>query len=146
AGHCDLESDTLVAQQVFDWHAGVFKNHRPRRLRVPTHLALVGAERQSRRAALDHEGRDTGRPLAAAPYHHDVEVATPGTGDELLLTIQHVMIAVTHRAGAQRRGVRSGPRLRQTVARQKLHPAELWQPLLALNLIAVGIDHPGGHV
>ena len=56
------------------------------------------------------------------------------------------MIAVAHRARAQRRRVRAGAGLGQTVARQQLHRAQLRQPLLALRVVAIGVDHPRRHV
>ena len=56
------------------------------------------------------------------------------------------MVAVAHGAGAQRRRVGAGARLGQAVARDQLHGAELRQPVLALGVAAVGIDHPGRHV
>ncbi len=56
------------------------------------------------------------------------------------------MVAIGHRAGAQRRGIRSGARLGQAIACQQFHGAELRQPFLALRVIAIGVDHPRRHV
>ena len=145
-GHRDLEADAFVAEPVCDRHAGILEDHRAGRLRVPAHLALVGAERKPGRVGLDHQRRDAAGPVAAGPHHHDIEVAAAGAGDELLLAVEHVMIAVAHRAGAQRRRVRAGARLGQAIARQQLHGAKLRQPFLALGVVAEGIDHPGRHV
>ena len=50
-GHRDLEAVALVAEPVRDRHADIVENHGARRLRVPAHLALVGAERNARRVA-----------------------------------------------------------------------------------------------
>jgi hypothetical protein len=74
-GHRDLEADALIAEPVGDRHAGILENHRAGRLRVPAHLALVGAERQPRRVALDHQRRDAAGSVAAGPHHHHIEVA-----------------------------------------------------------------------
>ena len=145
-GHRDLEADAFLAEPVGDRHARILEDHRAGRLRVPAHLALIGAERQPRRVALDHQRRDAAGPVGAGPHHHHIEIAPAGAGDELLLAVEHIMVAVAHRAGAQRRRVRSGAGLGQAIARQQFHGAEFRQPFLALGVVAEGIDHPGRHV
>ena len=129
-----------------DRHARIGENHRARRLGVPAHLALVGAERNAGRVAGNDDRRNPGRPFAAGARHHDVEIAGAGARDELLLAVEHVMIAVAHGARRQRRRVGTGAGLGQAIARQKLHRAQFRQPFLALRIGAVGVDHPGGHV
>ena len=59
-----------------------------------------------------------------------------GAGDELLLSVEHVMLAIARGAGAQRRGVRAGAGLGQAIARQPLHVDEPGQVFLALRLVA----------
>ena len=57
------------------------------------------------------------------------------------------MIAVAHRAGAQRRRIRSGAGLGQAIARQISSMVQSFgSHLLALGVVAEGIDHPGRHV
>ena len=85
-------------------------------------------------------------PAAAGSRHHDIKVAGAGPGNELLLTVEDIRVAVTDGASRQRRGVRSGRRLGQAIARQKFHGAELRQPGLALGVGPVGVDHPRRHV
>ena len=64
----------------------------------------------------------------------------------MLLAIEHVVIAVTHRARGERGCIRARARLGQAVTGKKLHRAQFRQPLCALGVRSVGIDHPGGHV
>ncbi len=145
-GHRNPEADTLVAEPVGNRHARILEDHRAGRLRIPAHLALVGAERKPGRIALDHQRRNASGPVAAGPHHHHVDIALASAGNKLLLAIEHIMVAIAHRAGPQRRGVRSRARLGQAIARQQFHGAELRQPLLAVCLIAEGIDHPRRHI
>ena len=56
------------------------------------------------------------------------------------------MIALAHRLGLERRGVRAGIRFGQAIAREMLHGAELRQKFLPLLVAAEGVDHPGRHV
>ena len=90
-----LKPIALLAEPVVDRHAAILEDHGARRLGVPAHLALVGAELEAGRPALDQKGRDAARAVVAGARHHDVEVVlVAGAGDELLLPVEHVMIAV----------------------------------------------------
>ncbi|MGY3292405.1 hypothetical protein ACVWWP_005472 [Bradyrhizobium sp. LM3.6] len=100
----------------------------------------------ARRLAVDDQGRDAAGTIATGAHHRDQEISTTGAGNELLLAVQHIVIAVAHGAGAKRRRVRASAGLGQAVARNQLHGAELWQPCVALGVAAVGIDHPGRHI
>jgi hypothetical protein len=44
-GHRNLEADTLLAKAIFNRHVRVLEDHGAGRLRVPAHLAFIGAER-----------------------------------------------------------------------------------------------------
>ena len=55
-------------------------------------------------------------PSAPVRRHHHVDVGDSRAGDELLDAVEHVVIAVANRLGAQRRRIRSGTRLGQAVA------------------------------
>ena len=86
-GHRDLEADAFLAEPVGDGHARVLEDHRARRLRVPAHLALVGAEAKGPACRLSTTKRgNAGGAVAAGARHHHIEVAGAGAGDELLLT------------------------------------------------------------
>ena len=54
---------------------------------------------------------------------HHVDVAAPAAGDEGLGAVEHVVVAVAHRAGGERRRVRSRARLGQAIAGEMLHRA-----------------------
>ena len=79
-------------------------------------------------------------------HHHDVEVGDAAARDEGLGAVEHIVVAVAHRAGLQARRIRAGIRLGQAVAREMLHGAELRQEAPALRVAAVAVDHPGRHV
>ena len=146
SGHGNFKADAFLTEPVGDGDACVLENHRAGRLRVPAHLALVSAQRQSGRVALDHQCRDAAGPIRAGSHHHHINVAAAGARDELLLAVEHVVIAVAHRAAPERRRVRSRPRFGKAVTRQQFHGAELRQPFLPLRVAAERIDHPGCHV
>ncbi len=145
-GHGDLEACALRAEPVGDRHAHVLERDCARRLGVPAHLALAGAERNTGCVAGNDHGRNAGRAVAAGARHHRVKIAGAGAGDELFLAADRVMVAVAHRACRQRRRVGADARLGQAIAAQKLHGAKARQPLLALCFRAMGIDHPGHEI
>ncbi len=124
AGHRDLKANTFLAEPIAGGDAHVLEDDGARRLRVPAHLALVGAKRDAGGIARHDERRNARRAFAAAPRHHHIKIARAGAGDELFLPIENVMVAVARRTGGQRRGIRSGTRFGQAVARQQLHRAQ----------------------
>ena len=144
--HGDLETFSFLAEPVSHRHPHVLKNHCPGRLRVPAHFALVGAERNSRRVARNNESGNARWARAAGARHHHIEIAGSGTGDKLFLTIEDIKVAIACRTRHKRRSIRAGAWLGEAIARQKLHGAELRQPLASLRRRAEGVDHPGGHV
>ena len=146
AGHGDLKTDSFLAQPVAGRYARVLEDDGARRLCVPAHLALVDAERNAWGVARNDQRRDSGRTGTAGSRHHHIEVAGAGSGDELLLAVEDVGVAVAHGARRQRRRVGARTRLGQAIARQKLHRAQLGQPCLALLIGTIGVDHPSGHV
>ena len=74
-GHRDLKADAFLAEPVGGRDAHVLEDDGARRLRVPAHLALVGAERNARRVARHDERGNAGRSFAAGARHHHIEVA-----------------------------------------------------------------------
>ena len=127
-----------------DAHA--FENNLPGRLRIPAHLAFVGAERQARRSLFDEERRDAGRARRAGARHHEIEVRRSRAGDELLDPVEHIRIALAPRARRKRRGVGAGARLGQAIARKQLHRGELGQIMRLQGRRAEAVDHRGDHV
>ena len=124
-GHRDLEARAFLAEPVGDRHAHILEDDGARRLRVPAHLALVGAERNARRVARHDESGNPGSAVAAGARHHHIEVARAGAGDELLLAVENIMVAVAHRPRRQRGCIRAGARFGQAIARQKLHACRI---------------------
>ena len=86
------------------------------------------------------------RPLAARTDHADDDVGLGSPGDEGLGAVQDIVVAVALRAGGERRRVRPGAGLRQRIARQLPHGAEVRQQALAQRVVPEAVDHPGGHV
>ena len=110
AGHRDLEADAFFAKPVCGRHAAILENHGAGRLRVPAHLALVRAELEAGGPAFDHERRNPFRAASPVRAITTIEVAlVAGAGNELLLPVQHVVIAVADRPRAQRGRVRTAP-------------------------------------
>jgi hypothetical protein len=146
SGHRDLKAKSFLAEPVTGRDAHVLKDDGARRLRVPAHLALVGAEGNAGGVARHDKRRNARGAFAAAPRHHHIKIARAGAGDELLLPVEDVMVAVTHRAGGKRRRIRPDARLGQAVACQELHRAQFRQPLVALLLRAEGVDQRRRHI
>ena len=117
-----------------------------RRLRVPAHLAFVGAEGEAGRSLLDGEGRDAVRPAVAGAREDEVEVGGAGAGDELLGAVEDVVIADLLGAGLEGCGIRARARLGQAVAGEPLHRGELRYPALDLLRRAGLGNHPRDHV
>ncbi len=91
--HGELEALAFRADAVGGRHLAVLEDHLPRRLRVPAHLLLVGAEREPRRVLHHREGRDAAGALVARAREHEIEVGGAGAGDELLGAVEDVVVA-----------------------------------------------------
>ena len=79
----------------------------------------------------------------------DGDMAVLAAGDELLDAVDHIVVAVLHRRGAQGRGVAAHMRLGQAERAQHLALRQRRQPLLFLRGVAVahqdGVDRAVGH-
>ena len=77
----------------------------------------------------------------------DVEIGNAAAGDERLGAVYPVLgIALRHRAGFQRRGVRARARFGEAVADELVGGDDAGQEAGALLRIAEAGDHPGDHV
>ena len=127
-------------------NAHALQDHLAGRLRAPSHLFLFRPEGEAGRVFLDHESGDAGCAALAGARHHQIEVACPGAGDELLDAVEHVSIPVAPGARGQRRGVGAGAGLGQAVTRDQIHAGEARQ-IAAFELRrAEPVDDPGDHV
>ena len=111
--HRGLEADALdPADQLTGRHPAVVEDHVTGMRALLSHLAIRLAQGQPGRTALDDESGDsagaTDRRVGAR--HHGVDAGLRGVGDEALGTVEHVVLAVTHRRGLQRGGVGTGVR------------------------------------
>ena len=117
-----------------------------RRLRFPAELLLLRAKRQTGCALLNDDARYTARPGFSGARHYDVNVGYPAARNECLGAIEHIVVAVATCAGRQIYRIGPGVGLRQTIACEVLHGAQLWQEFPARLGTTKGIDHPGRHV
>src|SRR5207248_1916895 len=111
--HGDFEAVALLAETIGDRDAAILEDHHRSRLRIPAELLLLLAERQAGRLFLGDEARDALWPRPAGPHHRHIDVADPAAGDERLGPVEHVLIAVAHGAGGQRRRIRTAAWLGQ---------------------------------
>ncbi len=78
--------------------------------------------------------------------HHHQQLGVAGTGDEHLVAVDHVGIAVAARPGAQRGGIGAGVGLGETVGAELLTGEHRRQPGLANGLVGVAGENPVDHV
>jgi hypothetical protein len=105
--HRNLEALPFGANQVCDRHAAVLEQHHRSRLSLPAEFLFFGAKRQTARALLDHDARNTAWARFTRPCHHDIEVGHASAGGEGFGTVEHEMLAVAPRPRSQAR--RIGP-------------------------------------
>ena len=147
AGHGVAEAVALGAEQVLGRDRAGVELHLGGRLRLPAHLALLGAEGEAGGAGLDEEGGDALRAVAAGAGHDEVEVGEAAAGDEGLGAVE---ASSRRRCGwrgcaAPRR--RSRSRARSGSRRSMRSSAtSAGQVAGAGGLGAPGRDHPGAHV
>ncbi|OYZ28271.1 MAG: hypothetical protein B7Y31_13105, partial [Novosphingobium sp. 16-62-11] len=100
--HGELEAVAFRAEAVFHRHAAILEDDGAGGLNLPAHLLLVGAEGQAGRPRFHENGGHTGGAGTAGAHHHHIEIRRAGAGNELLLPVQHIMVAIAHRTGLER--------------------------------------------
>src|SRR5690606_13760338 len=113
AHHRDAKALTLRAHQIFGRHAHPVQDHLRGRLRMPAELALPRAEADARHVPFDHEAGNALRTLLAGADHAQIELVLAAAGNELLGAGDDIMVALLHRPGLERGGVRARARLGQ---------------------------------
>ncbi len=146
--HRGLEADALdPADQLAGRHPAVVEDHVTGMRALLSHLAIRLAQGQPGRTALDDESGDsagaTDRRVGAR--HHGVDAGLRGVGDEALGTVEHVVLAVTHRRGLQRGGVGTGVRFGEAERTEQFARRQARQvaPLLLFGAVdddALGAD------
>jgi len=144
--HRDPEAVALIAEPVGDRDAAILEDHHRGRLRVPAEFALLLAKGEAGHILFNDEAGNALRPRAAGAHHRHVEVADRPAGDERLCPVEHVIVAVAHRAGGERRRIRAAARLGQAITGEMRHRHQLRQKLRALLASAKAVDHPRRHV
>src|SRR5690606_12821058 len=100
--HDHRERAVLGPDAVRDRHAAAIEVKLRRVARPPAGLLQLLADLEPGRAALDHDERDAAVALAPGAYGRGDEVGARARRDERLRAADHVVIAIAHRAGAQR--------------------------------------------
>ena len=121
AHHRDLEAVALIADEIFHRHPAIVEEDLRRRLGIPAHLAFLRAETDAGRIRRHGDTADPLRAVIAGADHGHIDIRLAATGDEGLAAVQHIMIAVAHRLGAERRRIRARARFRQAIAREMFH-------------------------
>src|SRR6185503_4725549 len=113
--HDLVEAPALLAQEVLSRHAHGLEGQLGGVGGAHAHLVELAAHRESGRGALHQEHGDALVALLLLPgietRSDEVEVGHGAVGDEHLGAVQHVVVAVAHRAGLDGRHVRAAARL-----------------------------------
>ncbi|MCY1343804.1 hypothetical protein D9M69_298260 [compost metagenome] len=125
-----------AAEQVFLGYAAVLEEQHGGVLGVQADLLQRLGFAEAGAVGLDQGQRDVLGALAAGAglRHHDHQVAVGAVGDEGLGAVDHVLVAVQHRAGLHRLQVGTGVRLGHRHGADRLAGGHLRQPLLLLRL------------
>ena len=146
----NLVALALGANPVFKRNAALVKVDLRRVAAVLADLVFQPCHNIARRIGRHQKGAHA--LLAGALVGHgndDGDVAVLATGDELLDAIQHIVIAVSDRCGAQGRGVAAHMRLGQAEGAEHLPLRQRREPVALLLRVAVaqqdGVDRAVGH-
>ena len=113
---------------------------------MPAELLFLGAEADALHVLLDDQSGDALGAFLAGADHGHVNLVLAAAGDEGLRPRDDIMVAVQHRLGLERGGVRARGRLGQAIAADPLH-RDHRREIFMLELVgAEAVDHPGGHV
>src|SRR5215218_3290141 len=129
------EAATLLADPQGVRHAHVVEEQL-RRVRLGlADLVQLAAPGEAGHAVLDAEQRDPLGPSARVGARgHDDQVGAVTVGDERLRPVEHPVVAVAHRGGAQCGEVRAAARLGHRDGGDQLAGAEAGQPALLLRV------------
>ena len=141
--HRDREALALVAEAVADRHPQPVERELRRGRAADPHLVLGAGDREARAIGLDEDrGQAAARLLGVRVRHgeHDDVVRDAGVADEPLRAVDHVVVAVTDRAGPDpgRVGARVG--LGEGERDQPLARGEAREPACLLRLAAGDLD------
>ncbi|MNQ86181.1 hypothetical protein D3C85_1013680 [compost metagenome] len=107
-----------------------------------------GTDRDARRFHVDQQEADAllllGRAVGA--YQDKAPVGVMSGGGPQLLAVKHVVVAIAHRGGSQRRQVGTRARLGEALAEPVVHVRHARQEMLLLLLRAEGDQHRADHV
>ena len=128
----------FLAQQVFGRNFAVFEDQLRRVAGPQTQFVFLLAGAESLGAFLHHERRQSmGTRRFVCHRNHNRRVSVMAIGDERLGTVQHPVVAATHRGATRAAGVRAGARFRQAPRAEELTGGELGN-ILPLLLFVTG--------
>ncbi len=139
--HAGLETLTFLAEQAIRVDAHVVEEEFVVRRPIAAHLVFLAAEAKAGCLRIDEKCADAVRPTRlrrACEEQHVMRVPTPR--DPVLLSVDHIRIAVLHRSRADGRHVGTGLRLGHRDRRHETPFSGKRQPPLLLFLGAVMQD------
>src|SRR5699024_10766766 len=98
AFHRDVEAIAFFAESVFYGHSDIFEDDLAGGLGIPAHLVLIGAKGQAGSIGGHDQGGDPLRTRVSVSTHHNIKDCGTCTRDELVDAVEHILVAVSHRA------------------------------------------------
>ena len=136
--HRNGKTLALLSEQVLFRYTAVFEDKLCRRRAAYTHLLLFLADREAGRTLLDDEGRYAFVAKRLVGHRkNNVYVGIYGIGDENLVAVEHVLVAVEYSRCLLHGGVCARIRLCQPECTYPLARGETWQVFHFLLLCAV---------
>jgi hypothetical protein len=94
---------------------------------MPAELLLVRAEADAGHVLLDHQAGNALGAFLTGADHCDIDFVLAGTADELLGAADDPVVAILHRLGLERGGVRSRTGFGQAIAGDPVHRHQIGQ-------------------
>ena len=101
ASHRDTKAFAFVANAVFNRNADIVEIHLSGGLRMPAELLLVGAETDALHVFFDDKAGNALCAIIGCARHGDIYLVLAAAGNELLRTIDDIIITITDRLGLQ---------------------------------------------
>ena len=99
--HDAVEATVLRTDQIFRRHPAILKKQLRGIGGPPAHLLQLAAHGKAWRTFLDQQQADATIALVTGTHRHRVIVRAHTAGDESLGAVDHIVVAIAHRTGAQ---------------------------------------------
>ena len=138
-GQRNLVAHALITDQVRRRYPAVFEHDLRGVGRGLAELVLDARDGVARRIGRHPERADAALARAlVGDGHDDADIGVLAAGDELLDAVEHVMVAVAPRGGAQRRRVAARLRLGQRKRTEHAAGSQRLEPLFFLRVVRIG--------